>query len=203
MAKFVGELFFYLVYILHLLVFWEINLFEQQKIHYILPMNSPSITDERFWLIIDQARNGTSASTSPKALAAVLKPLSDDEVSGFGHMFYEKLCALNFWRLWAAGYVIAGGMGDDGFHYFRSWIIGKGKELFEIALKDPDEIGPWIDNREVDNELLEYVAVEIMKQRQGSDPRDLSDTHPDDDPRGEPFEEDTVKNICPKLAALF
>ncbi len=118
-------------------------------------------------------------------------------------MFYEKLCALNFWRLWAAGYVITGGMGDDSFHYFRSWIIGKGKELFEVALKDPDEMGLWIDDRDVDNELLEYVAVEIMEQRQGSDPRELSDCNPDAAPVGEPFDEATVKDICPKLASLF
>jgi Protein of unknown function (DUF4240) len=166
-------------------------------------MSSPGITDERFWSILTEARNGASASASPKALAGVLNRLSDAEVSGFGHMFYEKLCALNFWRLWAAGYVIAGGMGDDSFHYFRSWIIGKGKELFEVALKDPDEMGRWIDDRDVDNELLEYVAVEIMKQRQGSDPRELSDCNPDAAPRGEPFDEDTVAEICPKLASLF
>jgi hypothetical protein len=166
-------------------------------------MSAPSITDERFWAILEEARNGTSGSASPKVLANVLMRLSDAEVSGFGHMFYEKLCALNFWRLWAAGYVIAGGMGDDSFHYFRSWIIGRGKELFEIALKDPDEMGSWIDDREVDNELLEYVTVEIMEQRLGSDPRDLSDCNPDATPNGEPFDEDTVADICPKLALLF
>ena len=45
----------------------------------------------------------------------LLSLLSDDEVLGFGHMFYEKLCELNQWRLWAAGYVIAGGMSDAVF----------------------------------------------------------------------------------------
>jgi hypothetical protein len=78
---------------------------------------------------------------------------------------------LNNWRLWAAGYVIAGGMSDDGFHYFRSWIVGKGKKVFDIAMKDPDELGPFIDDTEVDNELLEYVAVEIAKARKIGSPR--------------------------------
>src|SRR5690242_11664201 len=130
-------------------------------------MPAPAIADDRFWAIIDEARNGASASASPAALKSVLSRLSDSEVSAFGHMFYEKLCELNSWRLWAAGYIIAGGMGDDSFHYFRSWIIGKGRELFALALKDPDAIGPFIDTRGVDNELLEYVAVEIMEERGG------------------------------------
>jgi len=168
-------------------------------------MTTPAITDERFWQIMDEARNGSSASASPMALTEVLSRLSDSEVSAFGHMFYEKLCALNFWRLWAAGYIIAGGMGDDSFHYFRSWIVGKGKALFDIALKDPDDLGPWVtkDDRDVDNELLEYAAVKIMENRGGEDPRDLSDCHPDADPRGEPFDEDTIADVCPKLASLF
>ena len=170
-------------------------------------MSSPDITDERFWAIIDEARNGGSASASPEALSQVLSSLPDSDVSAFGHMFYEKLCALNFWRLWAAGYIIAGGIGmsDDSFHYFRSWIIGKGKSLFDVALNDPDEMGPWLttDDRDVDNELLEYVAVKIMEQRGGPDPRDLSDCNPDATPRGEPFDENTVGDMCPKLASLF
>ena len=172
---------------------------------YTPAVTTHNITDERFWAIMDEARNGGSASTSPKALSEVLNRLSDAEVSAFGYSFYEKLCLLNFWRLWAAGYIIAGGMGDDSFHYFRSWIIGKGKSFFDVALRDPDEMGPWLptDDRDVDNELLEYVAVKIMEQRGGNDPRELSDCNPDATPRGEPFDEDTVANLCPKLASIF
>jgi hypothetical protein len=32
---------------------------------------------------------------------------------------------------------IAGGMSDDSFHYFRSWIVGK--NAFEVAMTDPDD----------------------------------------------------------------
>jgi hypothetical protein len=89
-------------------------------------MSAPAIPDEQFWSLIDQARGGSSATASPERLAETLNRLSDEMILEFAHMFYEKLCDLNQWRLWAAGYVIGGGMGDDSFHYFRSWIIGKG-----------------------------------------------------------------------------
>jgi hypothetical protein len=167
-------------------------------------VSMPITTDEQFWGLIDQARAGGSASASPERLQKLLSLLSDDEVLSFGHMFYEKLCDLNQWRLWAAGYVIAGGMSDDSFHYFRSWILGKGRKVFEVAMKDPDELGPFVDNNDVDNELLEYAAVNVLEERAiEEDPRDRSDRRADDQPAGEPFEENTVAATCPKLAALF
>jgi hypothetical protein len=32
-------------------------------------------------------------------------------------------------------------------------------------MKNPDELGPVVDNNEVDNEVLEYVAVNVLEQR--------------------------------------
>lgn len=167
-------------------------------------MTTPRIADERFWQLIDKARADNPATAQPKQLKKALSQLTDEEISAFGHMFTEKLCDLNQWRLWAAGYIIAGGMGDDSFHYFRSWIIGKGKNVFEVALRDPDELGPYVDDKEVDNESLEYVAIDILRERGvESDPRDLCERGADDAPVGEPFEEDSVSQLCPKLAARF
>jgi len=165
-------------------------------------MNKPSMTDERFWNLIDQARKGSQASAPPKQLKKVLESLSTEEILEFGHKFYENLCELNHWNLWGAGYVIAGGMGDDAFHYFRSWIIGKGENAFDLAKQRPDDLAPLIDDRDVDNELLEYVALEVLGERGiEEDPRDRNGRFPDDEPSGEPFDEETVANLFPKLAA--
>jgi Protein of unknown function (DUF4240) len=164
----------------------------------------PTMTDEQFWRLIDEARASGPISASPDRLQELLRLRSNDEVLAFGHVFYEKLCDLNQWRLWAAGYVIAGGMSDDSFHYFRSWVIGKGRDVFEVAIKDPDELGPYVDNNDVDNELLEYAAVKVLEERTiEEDPRDRSDRRADGQPTGEPFEEDALASTCPKLAALF
>ena len=167
-------------------------------------MSAPTMTEEQFWSLIDQARDGSPASASPDRMTEILAPLTDDEVSDFGLVFYGKLCDLNSWRLWGAGYVIAGGMSDDSFHYFRSWIVGKGREVFDLARNDPDALGPFVDDPEVENELLEYVAVEVLRDRGVDlDPRTRSDRSPDFNPTGEPFEEDTVAADFPELAAQF
>jgi hypothetical protein len=159
-----------------------------------------------FWDLIAKGRgtsNPKAPSVEPEAMRPVLEALNNKQVASFVDEFYRKLCELNDWRLWGAGYVIADGMGDDAFHYFRSWIIGKGETVFEIAKSDPDSLGPYIDDPEVDNELLEYVGLEVLEARGvEDDPRDASGLDADDEPAGEPFDEDTVEESFPKLASL-
>jgi len=42
--------------------------------------------------------------------------------------------------LWAAAYVINGGCSDDGFDYFRAWLMLQGRETFGQAVADPDSL---------------------------------------------------------------
>jgi hypothetical protein len=162
------------------------------------------MTDERFWSLIEQAKAGQEASANPTALEGVLRSLSTDEVLEFGHLFHEKICDLNHWRLWGAGEVITGGMSDDAFHYFRTWIVGKGLTVFEIARREPDELGPYVDDADVDNECLAYVALEVLEARGiDEDPRDRSSRDGDGYPAGTPFEDERLAEQYPKLAALF
>ena len=161
-----------------------------------------------FWAIIDRARGEGAGplapSADPEALRAILEGESDEAVRGFAVKFGRQLDRLNEWRVWGAGYVIYEGMSGDSFHYFRAWLVGKGKAAVEQALTDPDGLGPFVDDpEEVDNELLEYVPVEVCEARGLPDPRDGYERDADDDPRGEPFDEETVDALYPRLAARF
>jgi hypothetical protein len=40
--------------------------------------------------------------------------------------------------LWAAAYVINGGCSDDGFDYFRAWLMLQGQGTFGQAVADLD-----------------------------------------------------------------
>ncbi len=154
--------------------------------------------DANFWPTIK------ASSGDPAKLTALLKDKSNEDVSAFGSTFYQLLINLNRWEIWGAGYVMAGGMSDDSFHYFRSWIIGKGEEAYETALKSPDDLGQFAgEDDDFDNELLEYVAVEILEERGVEDPRESPDGFADDEPKGEEWDEDEVYAKYPKLAAQF
>jgi hypothetical protein len=151
-----------------------------------------------FWSIL-KASGG-----DPNRLKNVLQSKPAEEVAAFGKEFYQGLIDLNRWNLWGAGYVMAGEMSDDGFHYFRSWILGKGQEAYEIARNSPDNLGQFATpNDEFGNELLEYVAIEILESRGISDPREDFDVTPDDEATGESWEEEDLPTLFPKLTAQF
>jgi len=158
-----------------------------------------------FFALIDSTRENsgpTEPSADPQALRDVLNELEDDVIAEFAAEFTRELIRLNRWSVWGAGYVIAGGMSDDSFHYFRSWLIGKGSDAVEQAIAEPDGLGIYVDDVEVDNELLEYVAVELLEERGvEDDPRDTVDGSPDDDPVGDPFDEETVEKDYPNLSS--
>ena len=42
--------------------------------------------------------------------------------------------------LWAAAYAVNGGCSDNGFDYFRGWLIVQGREVFEHVVVDPDAL---------------------------------------------------------------
>ena len=166
------------------------------------------MTEKVFWELLAKTRRRGATSACDCCLKRHLKKLSDQEVSDFGLMLYERVCELNTWQLWGAGEVITENMGGDSFHYFRTWIVGVGKRAFETAKSSPDELGSFLDMDEdpvsVDNELLEYVALEILKERGvGTDPRERSSSDADAEPKGVPFELQTLSADYPKLAAQF
>ena len=55
--------------------------------------------------------------------------------------------------LWQAAVLINGGASDDGFYYFRLWLVGMGKAVFAAALENPDSLA-----NVVDPECMEYEA---------------------------------------------
>lgn len=163
------------------------------------------MTDAEFWLLIDKARSGNKPATpsaSPKKLLRELRKHSVDEIVAFVRHYDARRHALNDWRIWAAGYLIEGGMSDDGFHYFCSWIIGKGREVFDIARSDADGLGPYVTDG-LNNEELEYAALEALEEKGMEDPTEILGRRSYGGPRGERFDELDLPRWFPKLTAKF
>ena len=45
------------------------------------------------------------------------------------------------WDLWGVAYIVNGGCSEDGFEYFRGWVISQGRNVTELALSNPEEFG--------------------------------------------------------------
>jgi hypothetical protein len=66
--------------------------------------------------------------------------MSLDEIVAFQELFWKMHSDSYTWALWGAAYLINGGCSDDGFDYFRGWLICQGRGVFESALRDPDSL---------------------------------------------------------------
>ena len=59
------------------------------------------------------------------------------------------------------------GCSDDGFEYFRNWMISRGKEVYYAAKENPDSlISEYVEGKEYyDLEDFWYVALTAFKNK--------------------------------------
>lgn len=119
--------------------------------------------DERFWSIMEQtaAKDGIAQQD---ALENLLAKLSADEVLAFDMTMRTEQIRAYRWDVWGVGYIANGGMSDDGFHYFRYWLISRGRSVFERVLADVDslaDIVPADQENVLENELLSAAALTV------------------------------------------
>jgi Protein of unknown function (DUF4240) len=153
-----------------------------------------------FWSLIDETRAESDDDLERQAelLTDRLAGLEPEQIVEFARIWREKSVAAYNWNLWAAAYVINGGCSDDCFDYFRDYLISRGRETYEAAVADRDSIDvPSYDD--VDYELVSYSAYYAYERATGEElPR--VGPHPPAEPRGERWDEDSVRSVVPNLA---
>jgi hypothetical protein len=174
---------------------------------------SPTPSDE-FWRIMARV---AAAERDPDAqidtLRSALHELSLDEIIAFESAFRRYLNQAYTWDLWGAAYVIHGGCSDDGFEYFRRWLVSRGQDIYERALAHPDSLallhGQFGPDQTWEFEEIYDVARDVFEQKGGEgDVRDAAAAEAGIDgrqPSGEPFAEDKAHLAAryPKLWQRF
>ncbi|NHZ36271.1 DUF4240 domain-containing protein [Massilia sp. CCM 8692] len=176
------------------------------RTHSIWEMN---LEKNDFWTLIDASR--LAADHDPEAqvdtLEGLLAELEADQIVEFDRLMVEHVNRAYHWDLWAAAYIIGGGCSDDGFMDFTGWLIGKGEQVYEAALRDADSladvVGEADDECQVEGMLYAPgKAWEEKTGRSGDDfPRHMFAFQ--DGPHGESWDEDAVDARLPRLAAMF
>ena len=109
------------------------------------PIEKP-VLDERgiFWRLIELSRKGSEGDLYVQLdnLRDRLMKLPEEELRSFDRVFWELMDESYRADLWGAAYVIKGGCSDDGFDYFRAWLIMQGEQPFTEALRNPDGLAP-------------------------------------------------------------
>jgi len=168
------------------------------------------VDKKRFWAIIEKSSQKSKGSQEEQlaALRRELETLSADEIVGFQYCFYDLIAESYRWDLWGAAYVINGGCSDDGFEYFRDWLISKGQKVYEAALKDPETLTSIIDDPDdCQFEDFGYVATQVWERKTGKDLDEFPfpDVDRPDSPAGKEWSEDgdELMHRFPKLWKKF
>jgi hypothetical protein len=117
--------------------------------------------EKRFWDIIARAcKRGADPQEWDDNLVQQLARLPPEEIVAWGHLFDQKTNALYTVDHWGAAYTINGGASDDGFYYFRCWLVGMGKKVYEAALADPDSLADVVSpDEEYEAEIYSVAAA--------------------------------------------
>ncbi len=130
---------------------------------------SKLMTEEQFWTIIENSNRGRN-------LKECLTPLSEEELFGFRYWWIHFRHISYKQELWAVAYVVLGGCSDDGFDYFRFWLIVQGQKVFYNALENADtlcDVFSELEDPEGDDypeqEDLNYAVQKVLEERTGDE----------------------------------
>ena len=156
-----------------------------------------------FWQLIEDSRENAGGDPEAQAeeLTDLLSDLPADEIVAFDRLLHELLAAAYRWDLWGAAYIINGGCSDDGFEYFRAWLVAQGERTYREALADPETLVDRAEPDATNAESLLYAAGDAYRVETG---RDLpaSPSHLGE-PTGDRWHEDDLTRLFPKLRTAF
>lgn len=176
-----------------------------------LGKNSKMLEEEKFWRIVSKSLgNSGDEYQQEENLINEIAKLSPKEMIGFRLRTDKLLHDTYNSEMWCAGYIMNGGCSDDGFEYFRNWVISRGKETYYEAKENPDNLIKEVSEDKVEYgfESFWYVALEAFKRRTGKDLYDYVDydelkeregNYPQFEFNWEKEKPETMKAICPRL----
>jgi hypothetical protein len=168
--------------------------------------------ETEFWELVDDTREAAEGDPEEQAdlLVERLTQKDPDSVLDFARHFESRYNRAYRWDLWGAAWVLLDGASDDAFDFFRCWLIGQGRHVFEGAVHDPDSLAGLLDDfdEEIDGdgEELGYAADEAYEQLTGTVAPDLAIPPAPPEPEGTPLDfenEDLLAERYPRLWERF
>lgn len=169
-----------------------------------------------FWNLVGASLQHSTDQDSQEAyLIQALEQLTPKEMIGFRLRTDQLLYDTYNSTMWCAGYLMNGGCSDDGFEYFRNWVISKGKDVYYQAKENPDSLIHLKDQAEdelFDFESFWYVALEAFENKTGEELYDYIDedqvefnegNYPSFEFDWSDEEPESMQKLCPQLFEHF
>lgn len=171
---------------------------------------SEMLDDSTFWAIVDLSLERTNDEEEQITfLIKEIEKLSPKDIIGFRLRTDKLLYDTYNSEMWCAGYLMNGGCSDDGFEYFRNWVISRGKDVYTQAKENPDNlISEYVVGKQYyDLEDFWYVALTAFNNKTGKDLYDyISADFKTSEGNYPPIEftwkeenPESMKAICPRL----
>ena len=176
------------------------------------------MNEDQFWAIVQKAVDeaGDDEDEYLEVVMHELSKLSLKEMVGFrlrtDKLLYDSYTS----EMWCAGYLMNGGCSDDGFEYFRLWVISRGRKVYEAALANPDNLIDYIaEDAEVDFfefELFWYAAIDAFEEATEADLYDYIDddnfttregNYPNFAFNWDEEDPESMQKLCPRLFERF
>lgn len=126
---------------------------------------SREMNEDLFWEIIDSTLRDEDGRLDLDELIARLTACRKAKIVKWYKVLQEELTRAHTSEIWEVGYAMNGGLGDDGFEYFKCWLVTQGREFFERFLENPAEtaltVSPGV---EMDGEWLLEVAQDACAE---------------------------------------
>jgi hypothetical protein len=169
------------------------------------------VTEDEFWDIVAESRRAADGDIfeQPGTLADLLVERPPQKVLEFHRQLVAASQRAYTDVLVHAASLLLGGIGDDSFTDFRTWLICHGRETFERVLADPDAVLdlPY-EKDESDFSAAENfgaMPMEIYEELTGEEfPDDeemLELLEPEPGVEIDSDDEETLRRLMPRLMA--
>jgi hypothetical protein len=160
--------------------------------------------EDEFWAVVASTRAAAKnrVARQPKALHKLLTRRPLGEVLEFRALLRSVTARADTNAMAHAAGLLLGGVGDDSFADFRTWLVCHGRETFERALADPDTVVDLSYDEDEEDfgsaEEFGYVAEDVYEERADAEAPD------DEAERGDGFDdglfdEQTLRARYPRL----
>ncbi|WP_185949762.1 DUF4240 domain-containing protein [Microbispora sp. KK1-11] len=139
---------------------------------------------DEFWLFLQRSRQVTGDPDERlRWLSLHLAQRPPARIVDFQILLNQIRRRSDTYDMWEAANLIFGGCSTDGFWYFQAWLIGLGRDTFELVVADPDNlaevpevrrlaerpVSEWAQEEWPQWEALSYVAAGAYEEATGEE----------------------------------
>ncbi len=165
------------------------------------------MNENQFWELIEAASKRARGDSGEflDLVAGSVKGFGAEGVKQFDQHLGACMKRAYTWPLWGAAYIMCGGCSDDGFDYWRQWLISQGRAIWSAAVANPESLANadlrFGEEDDWQLEGLTYIAPEVYAELAKAELESAVTTV--GDPTGTRWKEEDLDALFPELTAAF